>query len=153
MIDTRFPAKVPEAVVRSTAIEVFAVAVLTVVLRNPWSAAALAVDFAMRAFVSPKLSPFAAISKAVWVPVLHLKGPTIFYTPKKFAAGMGFAMSAAGTVLLFAGPPFAGAAVFSVLALFSFLEGAFGLCVGCKIFGFLAGRGLVDASDCPNCVY
>jgi hypothetical protein len=153
MNTTRFPGKVPQAVVRATAIEVSIVAVLTIVFASPWPALFLMLDFGTRGFVTPRLSLLAAVSKSLWVPVLHLDGgPSVFYTPKKFAARIGFIMALISSSLFFAGLPGAGSIVIGVLAVFAFLEGAFGYCVGCKIYAVLVGRGLLDGSDCRDCV-
>ena len=149
---TNFPGKVPEVVVRATAIEVTVIAVLSIAFASPWPVLFLMLDFATRAFISPKLSPLATLSRVVWVPALNLKGPEIFYTPKKFAARIGFVMTLLSAVLYFLGLSPAGGAVIAVLALFSFMEGAFRYCVGCKIYTFLVGRGVVSGDDCADCV-
>ena len=149
---TNFPGKVPEVVVRTTAIQVTVIAVLTIAFASPWPVLLLMLDFATRAFISPKLSPLATVSRVVWVPALNLNGPEIFYTPKKFAARIGFAMTLVSAVLYFLGLPLAGGAVIAILALFSFLEGAFRFCVGCKIYAFLVGRGMFSGDDCADCV-
>ena len=42
-------------------------------------------------------------------------------------------------------------ALVAVLAIFAFLEAAFGLCVGCKVFALLIRTGVVPASVCREC--
>ena len=148
----RFPGKVSEPVVRSTALEVSIIAVLTIIFASPWPALLLVLDFGTRAFVTPKASPLAMISRTVWVPAFRLQGPMIFYTPKKFAARIGFVLSAAAALFLFLNLTAAGSILLAMLAVFAFLEGAFGYCVGCRIFAVLAGRGWLDASECRDCV-
>lgn len=152
MFTTIYPGKVPEAVVRTTAIEVCVIAVFTIVFASPWLAILLVLDFGARGFLNPKLSPLAMITRNVWVPLFRLKGPQIFYTPKKFAARIGFILALAASVLLLVNKIAAGSTILGILALFSFMEGAFGYCVGCKIYGFLVGRGILDGSDCRDCV-
>lgn len=105
------------------------------ILLTPFSflAAALAVDFFLRAFVSPKLSPIGWAARAI-VRRLGLTPRPTDAAPKRFAAGLGFAFSAAGFGLTLAGLETAGALVFWMLGGCAALEGLLGYCLGCQVY-------------------
>ena len=79
--------------------------------------------------------------------------PFISYPPKKFAAAIGLFVSAGGFLFGLIGFTIVFAVFASILLFFSFLEAAFGLCVGCRIFAFLVKLGWISDEYCPDCVY
>ena len=151
MIATRFPAKVPEYVVRVSAIQVFIIAGLALALRFPWLVMVLAADFAIRAFLTPRVSPLAAFSRLLSSVLPGAPGTLLFYTPKRFAATIGFALSAAALVFGAAGAWGGFYVSLGMLGVFSFLEGTFGFCAGCKIFSLLVRLGVIPKAYCPDC--
>ena len=128
-----------ERVVRIVAGFVVAVAVGSATLPHLIAVAvllALATDFAVRGFGSPRYSVLATLGRAV----ARLSLKPVDAAPKRFAAriGVGFALSAA--ILHLASLPVAALSVTGVLAVCATLEAALGLCVGCRIYSLLPVR-------------
>lgn len=128
-----------ERVVRIVAGFVVAVAVGSATLPPLIAAAvllALATDFAVPGFGSPRYSVLATLGRAV----ARLSLKPVDAAPKRFAAriGVGFALSAA--ILHLASLPVAALSVTGVLAVCATLEAALGLCVGCRIYSLLPVR-------------
>ncbi len=96
----------------------------------------LGIDFFLRSSNNAKYSPIR-IASAFIAKNLKLKPIFINEGPKRFAARIGFVFSIIiistflfqATIIAFS--------VAGVLILFSFLEGAFGLCVACEIYPFV----------------
>lgn len=151
MIAKRFPTHVSKSVVRITAIQVFLLSGLSFLLQNPWLALILAADFAMRSIVLPRLSPLVFISRALVIPIFHLKGRDISYPPKRFAALIGFVLSGTGFLFGVYGLMVPFYTCLGMLGLFSFLEAAFDFCAGCKIYTLLMRWGLIPPENCPDC--
>lgn len=93
----------------------------------------LLVDFGIRGFIDSKYSPICQMNK--WLAKqLKLAPKMINAGPKIFAAQVGLVLS---TFVIFAYIFDCGTiciAVAAMLALFSFLESAFGYCVACKLY-------------------
>jgi hypothetical protein len=106
---------------------------LALFLLSPWPALLLVVDFGLRGFGARGLSPVARLAR--WfASALGLPPKPVNAGPKAFAAKLGFGFSVAVVAALLLGQtPLAWAAgvPFGLCAL---LEGAFGLCVGCRIY-------------------
>jgi hypothetical protein len=95
----------------------------------------LLADFFIRAFTKSKFSPVSYLSQSVaWL--LHLGKKPIDKAPKIFAARLGFIMTLVIAVLFLFQLYTASLVVASVLAVFAFLEFAFGICVGCFIYTY-----------------
>jgi hypothetical protein len=149
----RFPEHVSDAVVRAAAGEVFLLALLALLTRSPWPALVLSVDFALRAFVTPRWSFLAILANKVFVPALALQGSPIPFPPKRFAASIGFLLSASAFLLWMFGVGWGLTAPLAVLCLFSALESFLGFCAGCKIYGLLMHWNIVPEHNCPQCSY
>jgi len=96
----------------------------------------LAIDFLLRAIPMAQYSPLALISRGL-TQLLQVGKQPINAGPKILAARVGFIITALVVVtheLSWENAPLILAAI---LGLFSFLEGAFGLCVACKIYPWL----------------
>jgi hypothetical protein len=146
----RFPLKVAERIVRGIALQVCVLSAVALASRWPWLILILCVDFFLRAFVSPRYSPLRAISRLVGN--MQAVGAMVSYSPKRFAAIIGFSLSSLSFALGISGMLVGFILPLSLLLLFSFLEAAFGLCVACKLYGLLIRFGLLPASSCPECV-
>jgi hypothetical protein len=148
----RFPLKVSEPLIRIVASEVFVLAAAAAITASPWFALILAADFALRSLVNPAWSPLRLIAKEAVLSFAKAGDRAVFYSPKRFAALIGFSLS----LLALIGSTFGSAALATggagILALFSFLEAAFGFCAGCKIYGFLMRQGIIPTEWCPECV-
>jgi hypothetical protein len=151
MDDNRFPEHVSEAVVRATAAEVFVLAALAVALQLSWLALFLAVDFGVRAFLAPRWSILTFLSKRIFVPVMGLRGHPISFAPKRFAATIGFALTAVAFLLSMVVQNRVWLIPLLVLLLFSGLESFAGFCAGCRIYGLLMRLKIVPEHHCPEC--
>lgn len=125
--------KVDETAARGIGFVVVAGVALFLFAPVKWIAALLAIDFFLRAFVSPRSSPVAASVRFV-TRALGLKPRPIDAAPKKFAAGLGFAFSVSALALWLAGLWTAASVVAMALGTCALLEGAFGYCVGCQVY-------------------
>jgi hypothetical protein len=145
-----FPNPVNEYAARITAGLVVALSVVTLLTGFGWGLAAIAVGFWLRVLFGPRVSPLALLSVKVLAPRLGrvklVPGP-----PKRFAQGMGAAMSTAAAVLLAAGMAPAAWSLLAVLIIAASLEAFAGFCLGCVIFGFLQRRGLIPEDVCEAC--
>jgi len=93
-------------------------------------------DFFIRGFDEARYSLLSKTSRAISTG-LQLKTKMINAGPKIFAAQVGTLLTAVAVLAhYFDYPPLAMGAI-GMLGFFSFLEGAFGLCVACKIYPFL----------------
>lgn len=144
------PTKVNGGAVRVVALLTTLISLLALGVRSAWLPALLAADFLLRGFGKPRLSPLAAVARSVQRFTPFADTP-IFFAPKRFAARIGALLSGGAALLWFLGLGTAGGALLGMLAFFAFLEGAFGYCVGCKIYGRLIRRGIISAENCPDC--
>jgi hypothetical protein len=101
---------------------------------DAWYAIAfLAYDFAMRGFIDSRFSPMCYVSK--WIAThIKLSEKYINAGPKVFAAQVGMFLSAVALIFFLAGGTTVSLILGGMLAIFSFLEGAFGFCVACKLY-------------------
>ncbi|MCU1540633.1 MAG: hypothetical protein JWM01_1580 [Arthrobacter sp.] len=145
-----FPNPVNEYSARITAALVVVLAVATLLTGFGWGLAVIAVGFWLRLLFGPRISPLAVLSVKVLTPRLGKKrlvpGP-----PKRFAQGIGAAVSTAAATMLAAGLAPAAWILLVVLIVAASLEAFAGFCLGCAIFGFLQRRGLIPADVCEAC--
>jgi hypothetical protein len=142
-----FPAFVNENVVRWNAF----LTVLTLAAAfwvTPWAFAVLVYDFASRVLFGPRWSLFAR-SGALVLGRLGVKPRMIAGAPKRFAAGIGFSLSALSGLLLLGGHV-EGWYVAGLIVVFATLEAAFAFCAGCVLYQGLGRLGIVD--ECPTCI-
>jgi hypothetical protein len=116
-----------------------------------WLLIPLAYGFWARVLTGPTLSPLGWTAQNVIAPRLGPKKP-VPGPPKRFAQGMGAAMSTVALVLgLILGHHTAADVVLILFLPAAALESIFGYCVGCKIFGLLMRFGLIPQSVCEEC--
>lgn len=96
----------------------------------------LAVDFIIRAFFSPKISPLAVISRGL-VSALKLPRVLVDSAPKIFAARIGVAFTLSSGILFTLNFVTAGAIVLAVLIVCAALESFFSFCLGCWMYALL----------------
>lgn len=146
-----FPHPVNEKAARTVAGVVFAVSIVTLVTSAYWLLIPLAYGFWARVLTGPRLSPLGRFATAVAAPRLgepkYVSGP-----PKRFAQGMGAAMT---TVAAVAALGFGADGVADVLLVAmivaSGLESIFAVCLGCKVFALLMRVGVIPQSVCADC--
>lgn len=145
-----FPNPVNEYAARITAGLVVVLAAVTLLTGWGWGLALIAAGFWLRVLFGPRISPLAQLSVKVLAPRLGrtrlVPGP-----PKRFAQGIGAAISTAAALLLAAGLAPAAWTLLAVLVLAASLEAFAGFCLGCVIFGFLQRRGLIPEDVCEAC--
>ncbi|XAS70704.1 DUF4395 domain-containing protein [Micrococcaceae bacterium Sec5.1] len=145
-----FPNPVNEYAARITAGLVVLLAVATLLTGSALGLLAVAIGFWLRVLFGPRISPLALLSVKVLAPRIgHAKlvaGP-----PKRFAQGIGAALSSAAVVLYFTGFQPAAWILLALLIVAASLEAFVGFCLGCAIFGILQRRGLIPAEVCEAC--
>lgn len=147
-----FPNPVNDVATRITAGVVMLTALLAIGLRQPWLVAVLAYGFVARVATGPRLSPLALAVTRVVVPLLRLPNRPVPGPPKRFAQAIGAVVTCCAAVCWFGfGIGAAAYGLLGLIAFFAFLESAFGLCVGCKLFNLGVRLGLVPASVCQEC--
>jgi hypothetical protein len=146
-----FPNPVNEKAARVVAGTVLAVVIVILATGWYWLTVPLAYGFWARVLTGPTLSPLGWLAQNVVAPRLGPKQPTPG-PPKRFAQGMGAAMSTAALVLaLVVGDHTAGAIVLALFIPAAGLESIFNVCLGCKVFGLLMRAGIVPQSVCEEC--
>jgi hypothetical protein len=145
-----FPNPVNEYSARITAALVVLLSLVTLLTGVGWGLAVIAGGFWLRVLFGPRISPFGVLSVKVLTPLLGKKrlvpGP-----PKRFAQGIGAAMSTAAVVLFAAGLAPAAWIVLAALIVAASLEAFAGFCLGCAVFGLLQRRGLIPEDVCEAC--
>ena len=146
-----FPNPVNEYSARITAAWWWRCPPVTLLTGFGWGLAVIAAGFWLRVLFGPRISPLAhALGQGPDAPgsgrTRLVPGP-----PKRFAQGIGAAMSTAAAILLAAGLAPAAWVLLAVLIAAASLEAFAGFCLGCAIFGFLQRRGLIPEDVCEAC--
>lgn len=145
-----FPNPVNEYAARITAGLVVVLSGVTLLTGSGWGLALIAGGFWLRVLFGPRISPLALLSVKVLAPRLGrvrlVPGP-----PKRFAQGMGAAVSTTALILFAAGAAPAAWIALAVLIAAASLEAFAGFCLGCVIFGVLQRRGLIPEDICEAC--
>jgi len=145
-----FPNPVNEYSARITAALVVLLSLVTLLTGSGWGLAVIAVGFWLRVLFGPRISPFGVLSVKVLTPLLG-KTRMVPGPPKRFAQGIGAALSTAAAILFAAGlAPVAWILLVALIAAAS-LEAFAGFCLGCAIFGFLQRRGFIPEDVCEAC--
>ena len=146
----RFPLTVNEKAARTVAGVVAITGVVALLTGAFWLLVPLAYGFWARVLTGPTLSPLAQLATRVVAPRLgpprHVPGP-----PKRFAQGMGAAITTAGAAAWLLGADGVVTALLVALVVAATLESVFALCLGCKVFAGLMRLGVVPQSVCERC--
>ena len=145
-----FPRTINEKAARVVAGVVAVVGLLALLAPAPWLVIPLAYGFWARVLTGPRLSPLAALASRVIAPRLGAPKP-VAGPPKRFAQGMGAVITTAAVVAYALGAGGAVAGLLALLVAAATLESAFGLCVGCQIFGLLMRAGVIPDEICAEC--
>jgi hypothetical protein len=145
-----FPNPVNEYAARSVAGMVVALTALTLAFRTQWWIWALAVGFLLRVAAGPRFSPFGQLATRViaprFGPAKLVPGP-----PKRFAQSIGATLSVGALIAYYAGAPTVSWVLVAMITVAATLESAFGVCLGCIIFGGLQAHGIIPDSVCEAC--
>ena len=147
----RFPNPVNEIAARTVAAGVLLQALAFVVTGWRWLTVPLAFGFVARVLSGPTFSPLGRLATQVIVPRLPFAARLVPGPPKRFAQGIGAALSVAGLVVAFAGEDLPARLVVGAILPAAALESGLGICVGCAIFGFLMRVGIIPSSVCEAC--
>lgn len=145
-----FPNPVNDYAARITAGLVVLLAAATLLTGVGWGLAIIAAGFWLRVLFGPRISPLALLSVKVLAPRLG-RAKLVPGPPKRFAQGIGAAVSTASAVLFLAGLAPAAWVLLAVLIIAASLEAFAGYCLGCTIFGFLQRRGMIPEDVCEAC--
>jgi hypothetical protein len=146
-----FPNPVNEKAARIVAGVVMVVALVALATSAYWLLVPLAYGFWARVLTGPTLSPLGRFATKVAAPRLgapkYVPGP-----PKRFAQGMGAAITTAAAILALGfGAHAAADVLLAALALAAGLESILALCLGCQIFSGLMRAGLIPEAVCAEC--
>ncbi|MET9488398.1 DUF4395 domain-containing protein [Nocardia sp. NPDC006630] len=109
-----------------------------------------AVVFALGAAWGPRRSPYGRVYATLVAPRVGPPAELEPVAPLRFAQLVGLLFAVLGVIGFAAGSPVAGA-IFTGFALFAaFLNAAFGICLGCKIYPLVARFKTVPASANSN---
>ena len=72
-------------------------------------------------------------------------------SPKRFAQGVGFTVSAVAAAAWFGGVPVVAFAAAGMLVVAAGLEAGLAICLGCWMYGHLVRRGVLPESVCVEC--
>ena len=147
-----FPNPVNEVSARLVAAGVVVLALVTIVFNVPWLTLLIAYGFIARVAAGPRFSPLGLLVTKVLTPALPFKEKLVPGPPKRFAQAIGVVFSVTAAVLAVGlGLTTTAWVVLGVLAFFAFLESAFGLCVGCRVFAVLMKAGVIPEAVCEEC--
>ena len=147
-----FPNPVNEVSARLVAAGVVVLALVTIVFNLPWLTLLIAYGFVARVAAGPRFSPLGLLVTRVLTPALPFKEKLVPGPPKRFAQAIGVVFSVSAAILAVGfGLTTAAYVVLGVLAFFAFLESAFGLCVGCRVFAVLMRLGVIPEAVCEEC--
>ena len=126
------------------------VALITLLTSTYWLLIPLIYGFWARVLTGPTLSPLGQFATRVAAPRLgpptYVPGP-----PKRFAQGMGAAMTTTAAILALAGATTAADVLLAMLVVAAGLESILAFCLGCQVFALLMRAGLVPDSICLEC--
>lgn len=147
-----FPDPVNEVAARLVAAGVVILAGLTLAVRAEWMLWVLAYGFVARVASGPTFSPLGLLVTRVLVPRLALAERPVPGPPKRFAQGIGAALTVSAVVLAYGlGESGAAFALVAMLVVAAGLEAFAGVCLGCKIFALLMRVGVIPATVCERC--
>ena len=143
-----FPNPVNEKAARVVAGVVAITGLIILATGAYWLLIPVAYGFWARVLTGPTLSPLARIAMKIAArEPKHVPGP-----PKRFAQGMGAAITSAAAVLAlgFGAETAAGVLVVALVAAAT-LESVLALCIGCEIFALLMRTGIIPEAVCAEC--
>jgi hypothetical protein len=146
-----FPDPVDEVAARTVAAGVVFVSVVALALGLPWLLVPLAYGFWARVLTGPSLSPLGQLATRVVAPALPVAPRPTPGPPKRFAQGIGAALSTAAMVVSATAGWGVAQWLVGALAAAAFLEASLGLCLGCRVFSLLMRAGVIPESVCEEC--
>jgi hypothetical protein len=145
-----FPTTINEKAARVVAGVVAATALVALTAGAEWLLVPLAYGFWARVLTGPTLSPLGRVASSVVAPRLGPSKP-VSGPPKRFAQGLGAAMTTAGATAWALGATGVADVLLAALLVAATLEAAFAVCLGCRIYALLIRAGLVSEDACAEC--
>lgn len=147
-----FPDPVNEVSARLVAAGVVTMSVAAIVSGQRWLTAVIAYGFVARVLTGPTLSPLGQLVTRVVTPRLDVPPRLVPGPPKRFAQGIGAALSTSAAALALVLHQWGAARVLlGGLVAAAGLEAALGLCLGCRIFALLMRAGVIPSGACADC--
>jgi len=147
-----FPNPVNDYAARTVATGVVLMCLAAIAFDQPWILVPLAYGFWARVLTGPTLSPLGQLATRVVAPLLPVEPKPVPGPPKRFAQAVGVVFSSSALVLWYGfGEHAASYVVVGLLTCAAFLEAAFGICLGCKVFALLMKAGVIPESVCLEC--
>jgi hypothetical protein len=145
-----FPRTINEKAARVVAGVVAVLGLIALLAPAHWLVIVLAYGFWARVLTGPRLSPLGTLASRVVAP--RLGAPkTVAGPPKRFAQGMGAAMTTAAVVALALGASGVVTALLALLVIAATLESVFAFCLGCQVFALLMRLGVIPDEICAEC--
>ena len=145
-----FPRTINEKAARVVAGVVALTALVALLVPAHWLVVPLAYGFWARVLTGPKLSPLGRLASRVIAPRLGppklVPGP-----PKRFAQGVGAAITTAAVVALALGATGTVELLLVLMLVAATLESALAICLGCHAFALLMRAGVIPAAICAEC--
>jgi hypothetical protein len=144
-----FPDSVDEASDRMVARGVCLLATATIGLDLKWMTAVIAYGFVARVLTGPTLSLLGQLATRMTATRHGNSARLVAGTPRRFAQGIGAALSVVALLLTLIGTWAAAEVVLVLLIASTFAEGAFGYCVGERLFALVRRVGEVRGDSGP----
>ena len=110
------------------------VLVIVLITGSAWLLAAQALVFAVGALFGLKYAPYSLVYKSLVRPRLGPPGELEAEAPPRFAQGVGLVFAVIGVIGYATGLTWLGIAATALALIAAFLNGAFGLCLGCEMY-------------------
>ncbi len=147
-----FPNPVNEVSARLVAGGVVLLTLVILVGGQHWAIAVLAYGFTARVLTGPTLSPLGQLVTRVITPALPVEPKLVPGPPKRFAQGIGAALSLTAAVAYFGfGATVPALVLVAMITVAATLESVFAFCLGCVIFGRLMRAGVIPDDVCEEC--
>jgi hypothetical protein len=146
-----FPNPVNDAAARTVALGVFTMSVVAFFTGWAWLLIPLTYGFVARVATGPTMSPLGQFAVRVTGPRIKAWQKFVPGPPKRFAQTIGLVLSASATIVWLSAGWLDARWILWLLIGGATLEGFFGYCVGCTIFGWLIRAGLIPESICAEC--
>lgn len=147
-----FPDPVNEISARCVAAGVVVMCLAAIAIGQPWMTLVIAYGFVARVLTGPTLSPLGQFVTRVVTPRLGRAPRYVPGPPKRFAQGVGAALSVTAAILAVGfGQEAAADVALGAIVVAATLESVVGFCLGCTIFAGLMRIGVIPEQVCVRC--
>jgi hypothetical protein len=146
-----FPDPVNEVSARLVAGAVVVMSAVAIGLDVRWLPYVLAYGFVARVLTGPTLSPLGQLVTRVITPRLPFSPRLVPGPPKRFAQGIGAAVTVTAALLAGLDHWTAATVMLALIIVAAVLESVFAYCLGCKAFAVLMRLGVIPPEVCERC--